>query len=254
MTVWDALHASMRDWYRLVGRGSEGARTLERDGVLAAVVPASAERSVVNAVVYERPEALAAAYDEIAAAYAEIGAKWTVWVHHGDTRTVELLEGRGHVLDASPEAMAADLADTPPRRPADDELEDWTADGDLADVGAINDRAYTHGGDWFSRALRDLPPGDLRAYVALRDGEPVGCCTIVDTGTNSDVQMVAVVPEARGSGISGKLIAHGLADAVDRGARTSTLVATKLGRPVYERLGFRPLGALEMWELRVDQR
>jgi predicted acetyltransferase len=66
--------------------------------------------------------------------------------------------------------------------------------------------------------------------------------------------MVAVLPEARGHGISGKLMAHGLADAVERGARTSTLVATKLGRPVYERLGYRELGALEMWELRVDER
>jgi predicted GNAT family acetyltransferase len=60
--------------------------------------------------------------------------------------------------------------------------------------------------------------------------------------------MVAVVPEARGQGLSGKLIAHSLADAVERGCRTATLVATKLGRPVYERLGFEGLGALEMWE------
>ena len=77
---------------------------------------------------------------------------------------------------------------------------------------------------------------------------------MADAGANSEVQMVAVVPEARGNGISRHLIAHALADAVERGAQTSTLVATKLGRPVYERLGYRPLGALEMWELRVDQR
>jgi predicted GNAT family acetyltransferase len=66
--------------------------------------------------------------------------------------------------------------------------------------------------------------------------------------------MVAVVPEARGQGLSGKLIAHALADAVERGRRTSTLVATKLGRPVYEKLGYRPLGVLEMWERRLGQR
>ena len=65
--------------------------------------------------------------------------------------------------------------------------------------------------------------------------------------------MVAVVPEARGRGLSGKLIAHSLADAVERGQQTSTLVATKLGRPVYERLGFRALGVLEMWERRLEQ-
>jgi N-acetylglutamate synthase-like GNAT family acetyltransferase len=252
--MWDALHASMLHWYRLIGAGSAGARTLERDGLVAALVPAALQRSVVNAVVYEHPAALAAAYDEVAAAYDEIGAKWTVWVHNGDSETAALLKSRGHVLDASPEAMAADLAATPPQRPPEGTLDAWTAEGDMADVGSINDRAYDHGGDWFSRALTDLPADAVRVYVARRDGEAVGCCAVVDTGTNSEVQMVAVVPEARGAGISGKLIAHALTDAVERGARTSTLVATKLGRPVYERLGYRPLGVLEMWERRLDER
>jgi N-acetylglutamate synthase-like GNAT family acetyltransferase len=252
--VWDALHSSMLHWYRLIGAGSEGARTVERDGVVAAVVPASPERSVVNAVVYETPEALAAAYDEIAAAYDEIGAKWTVWVHDGDRETAALLERAGHVLDASPEAMAVDLTAAPPRRPAADALAGWTSDGALEDVGAINDRAYGYGGDWFSRALTDLPAGAVNLYVARRDGQAVGCCAIADTGTNTEVQMVAVLPEARGNGISGNLIAHGLADAVERGARTSTLVATPLGRPVYARLGFETLGVLEMWERRRDER
>jgi ribosomal protein S18 acetylase RimI-like enzyme len=252
--MWDALHTSMLHWYRLIGAGSEGARTLERDGLVAALVPASPQRSVVNAVVYQDARVLAEAYDELAAAYDEIGAKWTVWVHTGDAQTAELLERRGHVLDAAPEAMAVDLVASPPRRPAEGALDHWTSAGDLAAVGAINDRAYDHGGDWFSRALRGLPEDALHVYTAHRDGEAVGCCAIADTGTNSEVQMVAVVPEARGAGIAGKLIAHGLADAVERGARTSTLVATKLGRPVYERLGYRPLGALEMWERRIDQR
>jgi N-acetylglutamate synthase-like GNAT family acetyltransferase len=243
----------MLHWYRLVGAGSDGARTIERDGLVAALVPASAQRSVVNAVVYERPETLAAAYDELATAYDEIGAKWTVWVHDGDRQTAALLERAGHVLDASPEAMAVDLASAPPRRPAEDALADWTAEGELSDVGAINDRAYGHGGDWFSRALTGLPAGAVNLYVARQEGEAIGCCAIVDDGTNSEVQMVAVVPEARGKGLSGKLIAHGLADAVERGARTSTLVATQLGRPVYERLGFRTLGVLEMWERRLQQ-
>ena len=253
MTVWEALHRSMLHWYRLIGSGSDGARTLERDGVVAALVPASLERSVVNAVAYEHPDALAAAYDEIAAAYAEIGAKWTVWVHNGDTATVELLERAGHVLDAKPEAMALDLVAQPVRRPPDDALEDWTSAGEIADVGAINDRAYTHGGDWFSRALTHVPEGAIHIYVARLEGEAVGCCAATDEGENSEIQMVAVVPEARGRGLSGRLIAHALADASERGMRTSTLVATKIGRPVYERLGFRPLGVLEMWERRLQQ-
>ena len=243
----------MLHWYRLVGRGSEGASTLERDGLVAALVPAATARSVVNAVVYEHPGGVADAYDDLATAYEGIGANWTVWVHYGDTEAAALLESKGHVLDAAPEAMAADLEATPPARPEPGALEDWTADGDLADVGAINDLAYGYGGDWFSRALTRLPEDAVHIYVAHRDGEAVGCAATADTAANTEVQMVAVLPEARGQGLSGKLIAHALADAVERGIETSTLVATRLGRPVYERLGFRGLGVLEMWERRLEQ-
>ncbi len=62
--------------------------------------------------------------------------------------------------------------------------------------------------------------------------------------------MVAVVPEARGLGIAGKLLRHALADAAERGLETSTLISTRLGRPVYERLGYREAGTLQMWEKR----
>jgi N-acetylglutamate synthase-like GNAT family acetyltransferase len=250
--VWDTLHASMRHWHRMAGTFSAGGGTLERDGVIAALIPAAAERSVLNAVVYEHPEALAAAYDDVAAAYAEFGAKWTVWVHDGDGEAAGLLERRGHVLDASPAAMAIDLAEHPPQRPADDELPPWTAAGSIADVGAVNDRAYPWGGDSFSRALTHVPADPVRLYVAHENGEPIACTATIDSGTNSEVQMVAVVPEARGRGLAGKLIAHSLADAVERGATTGTLVATKLGYPVYAKLGFEPLGVLEMWERRLD--
>ena len=44
------------------------------------------------------------------------------------------------------------------------------------------------------------------------------------------------------AGVSGKLLAHALADAAERGNETTTLIATQLGFPVYERAGFRPLG------------
>ena len=59
---------------------------------------------------------------------------------------------------------------------------------------------------------------------------------------------MAVVPEARGRGISGHLLGHALVDAAERGISTSTLVSTALGYPVYERAGYRAFGSFEMWE------
>ena len=240
----------MRHWLRLVGGASDGARVIDRDGVTAAVVPAAAERSVVNAVVYESAGGLAAAYDEIAAAYHEIGAAWTVWVPPRDDRARAALLRAGHVLDAEPAVMAVDLRGGF-ERPPDGALEDWTADGDVREVGPLNDRAYNFDTNSFARAFAGLPADAIATYVARLDGRPAGCLMIVDHERNADVEWVAVLPEARGRGIAGKLLSHALADAAERGLETSTLVATKVGRPVYERLGFRAFGVLQMWERRA---
>ena len=118
----------------------------------------------------------------------------------------------------------------------------------VAELGDLNDRSYTFGTDSFSRALQTLPDGAAHIYVARDEGQPVGCLTIVDHEGNSEVQMVAVVPEARGRGITTKLLAHALADAIERGNKSSTLISTPLGYPVYERVGFRPLERVSMWE------
>ena len=147
-------YGALSHWWRLVAEGSPGGRALERDGVLAAVVPAAPERSVVNSVVYESSDGLVGAYDEVAAAYAEIGANWTVWVPPGDDTAAGFLESRGHVLDAQPMAMARDLSAV--ERPSDDGLPEWTANGDIADVGPLNDRAYGYDGFVHAR-VRGLP-------------------------------------------------------------------------------------------------
>jgi GNAT superfamily N-acetyltransferase len=240
----------MRHWYRLAARASPGAHMVERDGVSAVVVPAAPERSVVNSVIYESAEGLAAAYDEVATAYREAGAAWTVWVPSEDERARALLERAGHKLDGEPQAMAIDLT-SGVERPPDGALEEWTAAGDPAEVGPINDSAYTFGTDSFTRALSHLPGDELAVYLARRDGRSVGCLVVSDHEGNANIDMVAVVPEARGQGIAGKLLGHALADAAEQGVETSTLVATQRGRSVYERVGYRPFGVLQMWERRV---
>jgi GNAT superfamily N-acetyltransferase len=240
--VVDGLFA----FYRLLGSSSEGARTIERDGVLAAVVPAAPERAVTNGVAYRSVDALEAAYDELADAYGEISAKWTVWVWPGQDAPGRFLESRGHVLDAQPAAMIRDLDGV--ERPAPDALTDWTADGDFTVVGPLNDRAYGFGTDSFTRAFTRRPDDSTRIYVARDRGEPVGCLMMSDQDDNTDVECVAVLPDARGRGISRYLLQHALVDAVERGIRTSTLVSTALGYPVYERLGYRTLGRFTMWE------
>jgi ribosomal protein S18 acetylase RimI-like enzyme len=242
---------TQREFYRLVGRLSDGARVLELDGVTASVVPAARERSVFNSVIYDDTARLLANLDELTHAYEEGGIRaWTVWVPAGDGEAARALSGRGHVLDATPEAMARPLEGG--ERPNPDRF-DWTREGAIADLARINDRAYPFEGDPFTRALSDVTVGDAVAYVARLDDAPAASVLALDNDRDCGIYAVATIPEARGRGLVTALMAHAMVDARERGCLTTSLEATRQGRPVYERLGYRPLGALGMWERRGAQ-
>jgi GNAT superfamily N-acetyltransferase len=217
------------------------------DGVCASICPATPERSVFNSVIYERPEALAAALDDLAAVYDDAGIDaWTVWVPEADRDTPALLESAGHSHDANPTAMVLDLdglAD-----PGVGDL-DWDEDVPVQEVCRINDCAYGYPDGTFARGLGSSPQG-LRFYRARLDGEPSSVVGITEVGGDCGVWWVATLPEARGHGLSGRLMHVALSGARDRGCDISTLEATRLGRPVYERLGYRDIGSIGMWERR----
>ncbi len=234
---------------RLMGRASEGAALFERDGVLGAIVPACPDRSVINSVTYRDPGSLEAALEELAAAHEEAGVRaWTVWVPEDDRDAVALLEAAGHKLDTTPMAMVHDLAGLPDTNP---EGLDWDDRAAPADVARINDLAYGFDRPYFAAAMTSLPADlPLRLYQVLVDGEPVSVLGTLDEGDDCGIYLVATLKAHRGKGLSGRLLHIALAEARQRGLRTSSLQATKLGYPVYERLGYEPICTLEMWERR----
>jgi GNAT superfamily N-acetyltransferase len=245
--VWERMLASMRAWLTHVGVRTEGFRCLRLDGVLATVTPAVPHRSLPNSVVYESEDALAAALDELARVYEEAGVRaWTVWTPAHDERARRLLEQAGHVLDADPAAMVADLSEIEAPRPDDPEP---VGDPRAEDLGIVNDRAYGLT-DAFTVLAGQGPVDPAYHYVVRENGEAIACVQTMDLDGDCSVWEVAVVPEARGRGITAGLMRRALADGRDRSCEISTLQATRLGRPVYERLGYRAFGAIEMWERR----
>jgi GNAT superfamily N-acetyltransferase len=245
---WRRLVASLAQWSRTIDGASEGMRAIDRDGMVMTITPAVPQRSIVNDVVYWDRDALAAGYDEIDAAYAAAGiGAWLVWVPEDDSETAALLADRGHVLDSDPEAMVLDLdgVERPP------EPAGFSREIDLPALARINDEAYgMHSA--FARALERLEAGNgLYAYGVEEDGELVAGLVTFDFEDDCSVWLVATREAARGRGLAGSLMSHAMADARERGRTTSTLQATDLGRPVYERLGFRSLGEIQMWEKRT---
>ena len=245
------IRAGQPPTWRLLAEGSSGGRVWEDDGVLAAIVPAAPERSVFNSVFYSDPERLLASLDQIAAAYDDAGVRaWTVWVPEGDVGTARALERAGHKLDAEPRDMGMALSEL--REPGGDphpevelvEREDYAA------MARLNEISYGYAEGEF-RAVAEAGMPGLRIYFARLGDEDVSTLGIWPHEEDAVVVWVATAPEARGRGLSTRLLARALAEGREAGLKTTTLQSTKLGRPVYERLGYRDFGAVQMWERRA---
>lgn len=244
--LWERMGRSMWAEFRLMPQEAGGI-LFEGDGVMATILPEVPDRSVVNSVLYEEPAALANVLDELATTYREAGVRaWTVWVPGHDEATRSLLQEAGHVLDADPAAMVADLATVEPPRDNDPECD---PEPRFEALGQLNDLAYGTG-DQLAKAIGEGPGDPGHLYVAREGGEPTAGLVTADHGGDTSLWWVATAPAARGRGLASGLIRRALADGRERGNDISTLQSTKLGQPVYEALGYRAFGVCEMWERR----
>jgi GNAT superfamily N-acetyltransferase len=83
-------------------------------------------------------------------------------------------------------------------------------------------------------------------YVAFLDGEPVGSAGLNRVGAIPGLYNVATVPGARRRGVATAVTLAALGDAKAGGAATAVLGTTEMGRGIYERLGFRPAGTIDI--------
>jgi GNAT superfamily N-acetyltransferase len=246
--LYGRMHASLRVFVRLLGAASARSRAVELEGVTAAVTPATPHRSLMNSVVYENAGDLERALPDLEQLYEEAAIRaWTVWVPAHDTASAQRLSQAGHALDAAPTAMGMELDHLATPRPHDLDVDPAPSVETLA---ALNDRAYELAQPDFTTAIDSLP--GMHAHVARLDGKPAACVGASDHDGDCCITLVATLPEARGRGLAGALMAMALHAARDRGCTTTTLQATKAGYPVYRRLGYRDLGPIQMWERRLS--
>jgi GNAT superfamily N-acetyltransferase len=256
----DVVHAiqlrAFGDFFEMMARSSPEARVVEFEGVAALTVPTVPRRSIPNSVVYRETEGLASALDELASHYDQAGIEaWTVWVPDFDREAIELLEDAGHAYDGQPGAMVLDLADLAERDLGD---LDWELTEDMPLVGEINDRAYGHTTDGYAAAFAEFPHGlPVRLYVALADGEPASCLGTIDhrpvegaAGPDCGIYWVATPEEYRGRGLSSRLLYAALVEARERGCATSSLQASSMGYPIYEKLGYQAPYRYHLYERR----
>jgi ribosomal protein S18 acetylase RimI-like enzyme len=232
-STWRSIAA----FQRLLG---DGHTLLEHEDYVASRVPAS-HSSLINAVV---PRAgIAGHLDAIADFYAGI-PKWGVWIDPAETDEAVALETRGLVLDSTPVLMAAELADV--ALLAEPRVKHISLD----EAAMVNDAAYGIPAGTIGEALACVSSRGVYAYGIQELREAVSVALVQDVDGDAFVTFVATLPDYRGERLASTVLAHALHEAHERGQRTTSLQASKLGQSIYARLGYRPLGEIHLYEKR----
>ena len=182
----------------LLGRHAMQGAVVERDGVVASIVPAAPESPTLNAAVALEPELAIHAVPELAERWRTARVRrWGVWLDGRAKRVASALQRTGLALSASSPGMGADL----------EQLEIPGLNGrvipaDLATVGRVNDVAYGNPDRRLERTLEPLPRGVLRGFRCDDEGRPAAVALAMHHGEDCGVSFVATVPAARRRGLA----------------------------------------------------
>jgi len=233
----------------LLGGSAKHGFVIEKPGLVASVVPSAPDSPALNAAVAIEPETAPRHLEELEVRYGDAGVRrWAIWVDGGARSvTAELRQAGMGIASASP-GMGAAIADL--------DIDLTTANpapnANLQTVGRVNDLAYGYSEPKLAPAIAALPPTALQTYGITLQDETACVATAFDVGDDTAVWFVATLPHAQRNGLAAGILRRLLLDARERGQRTASLQASPKGRALYERLGFRPVGSLHLYEERFS--
>jgi ribosomal protein S18 acetylase RimI-like enzyme len=171
-----------------------------------------------------------ATVNAMTATYAAAGVTaYAAWVHESDDAMLAELAARGFTHEETTWAMGR-AVDPAPARDARVTPAEW-------DV-------YTRVLDLPPGLLQDADPADFHLLVGSVEGDSVATGMAYDHDGDCGIFNVVTRERARRRGLGSAVVAGLLADAADRGCRTSTLQSTEMARRVYVAQGFRDLGRI----------
>jgi ribosomal protein S18 acetylase RimI-like enzyme len=231
----------------LLGGHTGPGRTIERDGLVASIVPNAPDSPTLNAAVALDPDKAPAYIEELARLYKAANVRrWGVWLDGQASLAAQALAQNGMVVTTSSPGMGTRIENVK----TDDPREAPPQTADLATVGRVNDVAYGNYDGRLERTLKPLPNGVLHGYRADHDGMPAAVALALHHDQDCGISFVATVPKARRQGLAAQVMRQALSDAQRSGCTTTTLQATDVGARLYATLGYRRLTDMQLWERR----
>jgi len=228
----------------LLGGHAGRGRTLERDGLVASIVPNAPDSPTLNAAVAIEPDRAGEHVEELALRYAQARVRrWGIWLDGRSRLAAQALAQHDMVVTTASPGMGATLKElrTAPAAPVS---------ADLATVGRVNDLAYGNLDGRLERTLAPLPNGVLRGYQARVDDAPAAVALALHHDEDAGISFVATIPKARRRGLATEVMQQALTEAREHGCTTTTLQATDVGERLYGALGYRRLTLMQLWERR----
>jgi GNAT superfamily N-acetyltransferase len=100
---------------------------------------------------------------------------------------------------------------------------------------------------WYDLLAEAVFESRFRTYLAIVNGQPVGTSQLFLSAEVAGIYNVTCLPEKRGQGIGAAITQAPLLQAREMGYGTAILQASRLGYPVYRRLGFQDYGKLSLY-------
>jgi GNAT superfamily N-acetyltransferase len=240
--LWDGF---ARLQLLLGGHAGKG-HTLERDGLVASIVPNAPDSPTLNAAVAIEPDAAPAHLEELARRYAAANVRrWGIWLDGHASNAAQALARHDLVVTTASPGMGADIEEV--RTTGDPDRPEAV---DLATVGRVNDLAYGNFDGRLERTLTPLPNGVLQAYKADLNGSPAAVALALHHDRDAGISFVATIPKARRRGLATNVMHQALHEARRHGCTSTTLQATDVGERLYTNLGYRRLTIMQLWERR----
>jgi GNAT superfamily N-acetyltransferase len=180
--------------------------------------------------------------DGLRSVFAAVGSPYVVWVESADDELLSAAVVAGGVPDdrATPAMVVAGHLQGPP----DIEVRPVVDTVDRPVFARLCEDGYDIPGlAWLLESQGCFDAPGVTWAIASAGGTDLGVGCGYSDGRTGGIYYVATPPEHRGRGAAAAVtvwLSNGLLDA---GASQVTLQASEMGRPVYERLGFRSAGS-----------